>query len=339
MQSAQASVEELPVEQPGVVPPGVLQSRHPILLRGLVSHWPLVVEGHKGSAASIDYLSGFSREQTIVAFRGAPEINGRFFYNNDLSGLNFDRVNLPLSAALNEFRSLRDGPEQPSVYVGSTAVSNVFPGMLEKNTLDFGVPNALVSIWMGSRARIAAHFDYPDNIAAVVAGRRRFTLFPPEQIGNLYVGPVDFTPAGQAISLVDSEHPDFDRFPRYREALAQSQVAELEPGDALFIPSLWWHQVEGLDDFNVLVNYWWKQSAAAKGSPMDALIHCLLTFNGLPDDQRQAWRSIFDHYLFDNDSGNSAHQHIPEASRGILGAIDGATAAQLRAMLRSRLES
>ena len=338
MQAIETRVEELSAAQPGVVPQEVLQSRQPMLVRGLLSHWPLVKQGLKGGVACIDYLSGFSREQNIVAFRGDPKIKGRFFYNEDLTGLNFDRVSLPLSAALNEFRALGEAPEQPSVYVGSTAVNNVFPGMLEHNTLDFGVPNALVSIWMGSRARIAAHFDYPDNIAAVVAGRRRFTLFPPEQIGNLYVGPVDFTPAGQAISLVDSENPDFDRFPRYREAIAHAQVAELEPGDALFIPSLWWHQVEGLDDFNVLINYWWKHVASAKGSPMDALIHCLLTFNGLPDDQRQAWRSIFDHYLFDNAAEGDSHQHIPEASRGILGPMDGATVAQLRTMLRSRLE-
>jgi Cupin-like domain len=338
MQAIEARVEEVTAERPGVLPEGMLHSRQPLLVRRLVSHWPLVTEGCKGGAASIDYLSGFSREQNIVAFRGAPEIEGRFFYNEDLTGLNFERTNLSLNAALNEFRSLGEAEDQASVYVGSTAVNSVFPGLLDENPLDFGVPNALVSIWMGSRARIAAHFDYPDNIAAVVAGRRRFTLFPPEQISNLYVGPVDFTPAGQAISLVDSQDPDFERFPRYREALAHAQVAELEPGDALFIPSLWWHQVEGLDDFNVLVNYWWKSVASVQGNPMDALIHCLLTFNGLPDGQRQAWRSIFDHYLFDNDAGDSSHQHIPQASRGILGAMDPATVAQLRAMLRSRLD-
>src|SRR5206468_367295 len=82
---------------------------------------------------------------------------------------------------------------------------------------------------------------------------RRFTLFPPEQLQNLYVGPLDFNPAGQAISLVDHAAPDLERFPRYAEALQHAQVAELEAGDAIFIPSMWWHAVEALAPFNALV--------------------------------------------------------------------------------------
>lgn len=339
MVAIQNSIAEVLADRSGRIPEGVLQSRAPMIVRGLVSHWPLVEAARDGAAGSIDYLSGFSREQNVVAFRGAPEIKGRFFYNQTITGFNFDRVNASLEALLAEFRSLGAEPEQPSVYVGSTAVNNVFPGMLGDNSLDLDVPNPLVSVWMGSRARIAAHFDYPDNVAVVVAGRRRFTLFPPEQISNLYVGPVDFTPAGQVISLVDSENPDFERFPQYRQALASAQVAELEPGDALFIPSLWWHQVEGLDDFNVLVNYWWKSALQAQGNPMDALIHGLLAFNGMPDAQKQSWRAMFDYFLFDNDSGDSSHGHIPRSSLGILGPMDESTLAQLRAMLRSRLEN
>ena len=90
----------------------------------------------------------------------------------------------------------------------------------------------LASLWIGNRTRTAAHFDLPQNIACVISGRRRFTVFPIGQLPNLYVGPLDFTPAGQAISLVDFHAPDFERYPRFREALRHAQVAELEPGDA-----------------------------------------------------------------------------------------------------------
>jgi len=60
-------------------------------------------------------------------------------------------------------------------------------------------------------------------------GRRRFTLFPPEQIANLYVGPLDFAPTGAAMSMVNLRNPDFARHPRFKEALAATQVAELGP--------------------------------------------------------------------------------------------------------------
>ncbi len=59
------------------------------------------------------------------------------------------------------------------------------------------------------------------------------------------------------MSLVQLHAPDFDRFPRFREALDAAVTAELEAGDAIYIPPLWWHHVQSLEPFNLLVNYWW----------------------------------------------------------------------------------
>ena len=70
------------------------------------------------------------------------------------------------------------------------------------------------NVSLAIRTRIAAHYDVPDNLACIAAGRRRFTLFPPGQQHNLYIGPIDLTPAGQPISLVDFAQPDLARFPR-----------------------------------------------------------------------------------------------------------------------------
>ncbi len=98
-------------------------------------------------------------------------------------------------------------------------------------------------LWLGNAFLTPAHIDELDNLACVVAGRRRFTLFPPEQVRNLYIGLLDSTPAGAPVSMVSLKAPDFERYPR-REALAASRVTELEPGDALFIPAVWWHHVE-----------------------------------------------------------------------------------------------
>jgi hypothetical protein len=219
--------------------------------------------------------------------------------------------------------------------VGSTTIDTALPGFRTHNDLDFGTRNPLVSIWLGNRARIAAHHDLPDNLACVVAGRRRFTLFPPEQLSNLYVGPLDLTPAGQAISLVDFASPDFTRFPRFAQALAHARVAELSAGDAVFIPSMWWHHVESLEAFNALVNYWWRQSPAYMDAPIGALMFAMMTVRDLPPAQRAAWHNLFRHYVFETDEETVAH--IPRGSRRSLGPLTDESAREIRARLLARL--
>mgnify|MGYP000193751085 CR=1 FL=1 len=59
--------------------------------------------------------------------------------------------------------------------------------------------------------------------------------------------------------MVDIRQPDLEQFPNYAKAEAVAQQAILEPGDAIYIPALWWHGVESLEGLNVLVNYWWDQ--------------------------------------------------------------------------------
>jgi len=168
-----------------------------------------------------------------------------------------------------------------------------------------------------------------------VGGRRRFTLFPPEQIANLYVGPLEFTLAGQPISMVRLDAPDHARFPRFREALAQAQVAEMEPGDSLFIPYMWWHHVEGLSRFNVLINYWWSLSPAFIPTPMHALYHALWAVRDRPENEKQAWRNVFEYYVFGD--RDRATGHLPPAAHGELARIDDDLARKLRAMLINKL--
>ena len=186
-----------------------------------------------------------------------------------------------------------------------------------------------------NQSRIAAHYDVTDNIACVAAGKRRFTLFPPSQLNNLYIGPLDFTPAGQPASLVDFHHPDLLKYPRFEIAIKHAQIAQLEAGDAIFIPSMWWHHVEGLTPFNILINYWWRQVEDYLGAPMDALNHAFLSIKDLPQAQKDVWRDIFEHYIF----STSEHAHIPEDKKGILNPISEIVARKLRASLINKLNN
>jgi hypothetical protein len=200
------------------LPDGLLESTEPVVLRGVVAPRPMVSAALESVPAAIRYLSGFYRDATVGVMLGEPAIEGRFFYNEDLSGFNFKSVMLRLDAVLEDISRHASSPQPRSIYVGSTTIDSALPGFREHNDIDLGTRNALASIWIGNRTRIAAHHDLPDNLACVAAGRRRFTLFPPKQIENLYVGPLDLTPAGQAISWWFRE-ADYARFPRFAQAV------------------------------------------------------------------------------------------------------------------------
>lgn len=313
----------------------LLRSTEPVIIRDLAAHWPLVRAGLESSQAADAYLRRFYQDATVVAMLGAPDIDGRFFYNEDLSGFNFRPVHVKLDTVLGELEGRRNDAQPPSIYVGSTTVDTCLPGLRAENDIDLGERDALMSVWIGNRTRIAAHYDLPDNLACVAVGRRRFTLFPPDQLSNLYIGPLDYTPAGQAISLVDFARPDFARFPKFATALEHAQVADLGPGDALFIPSMWWHHVEALDPFNVLVNYWWRQSPGHMDTPTNALMHAIMSVRDLPPAQRKAWQELFRHYVFEADEDTAAH--IEPGARRILSPLDADATRALRAQLLKRM--
>jgi len=294
----------------------------------------LVAEAKKSNIAAVGYLKRWYNGRPVTVVRGEAKNDGLVAYNEDFAKLNCASCNTSLPEAVDLMLGEESSDNPLLYYIGTTFTDAILPGFREQNGLEFE-RNADQFIWLGNRSCIPAHFDVPDNIACNVVGRRRFTLFPPEQLENLYIGPLDFTPAGQSISLVDIRKPDFDRFPRYREAEKSSTVIVLEPGDALFIPSMWWHHVEGIDSLNVLVNYWWRQSPAYMSSPADVLELALLSIRDLPPEQKSAWKTILDYYIFNDD--DKAFEHIPEAARGSLGTLDDTVARKIRAKVLSRL--
>lgn len=305
-------------------------SSRPFVARGIAGHWPLVKEGLKGTRAARDYLVAHHRDRPFEVNIGEPGGGERIFYTGDM-GMNFRCERGPLPELLARAEAGEGDREAPLIYFSSVDLHDFFDGLAEANRLDLGSRQPLASIWIGTRTRIAAHNDVPDNLAVCAVGRRRFTLFPPGQFANLYLGPLENTPAGRPVSMADLLEPDFTAHPRLREALDQALVAELEPGDAIFVPSLWWHHVEGLAPFNVLVNYWWRDVPRWLGQPEDALLHAILSVRDLPQGAKEHWRALFDHYVFRPDG--SERDHLPAGKRGILDRLTPATAGQIRARL------
>ncbi len=309
----------------------------PCVLRGLVRDWPITRAAARSDQALADYLNAFPAQNTVRAWFGAPEIDGRFSYSDDLRGFNHERRVLSLTELLTYMLQAKDDPAAHVAYAGGVPIGATVPDLLPAlpmPLLEAG-REMLVSLWLGGRSRTAAHWDLPQNLACVVAGRRRFTLLPTEQVANLYVGPMDFTLAGQPISMVDFAAPDLERFPRFADAMDAALVAELEPGDALYMPSLWWHHVEALDGFGAMVNFWWRDGPSYLMTPLLTLFHALLTLRELPDAERVAWRAMFDHYVFGANGDPMAH--LPQEARGLFGPMTPELQQHLKALLAAPL--
>jgi len=333
-----ASVRVMESCRPDALPlPALLEGGEPVLLKGLVADWSLVAAGRQSSQAAIEHLLEHYNGRPLPYSWGPPETAGRPFYDADYTRLNTEALRGTLDSVLHEIGAHLDDPGPPTHYVASVPVDSILPGLRASNDLDFAAHgvDAPPAIWIGNRTTASCHYDAPDNIACCAVGRRRFTLFPPEQIHNLYPGPLDPTPGGQAVSIVDFDAPDLERFPRFADALAHARSVLLEPGDALFIPSMWWHHVKGLEPFNVLVNYWWSSMPAWVPTPMHALYHALWTIRDRPEREKQAWREVFEYYVFG--PAGRAGAHLPEAARGMLGSMDEASARRMRAWLIARL--
>lgn len=323
------------------IPQEIIQSNKPVVIKQLVGKWPLVEMARRSDHDIAAYLKSFYNGRPTIICRTEPEADGRLFYNSNLTKLDYSsykgRIDETLDAILDGLT--RESP--PGYYIASNIIDTHLPGLRKDN--DLKVPRILgpdigsetVSIWIGSATTASCHYDALDNIACCVAGRRRFTLFPPEQVHNLYPGPLDPTPGGQVISLVDFRNPDFRAFPRFAEALEHSCIAELEPGDALFLPSMWWHHVEALAPFNILINYWWNDAPRYMTSGMNALYLAMLGIRDKPKHERDGWRCLFDYYIFEG--SENANGKIPAEARGFLEKLDDASSRKLRALLINKL--
>jgi hypothetical protein len=339
-QPSPAPIFEISHRDDAVIRREVLSGVKPAVLRGVVSHWPAVHHGRASAQEIIGYLRRLDNGSLVNAIMIPPEADGRLGYNAQMSGVNFLRNRLPLTSVGEQILRYSAFAHAPAVAAQAARIEECLPGFIADNPLPLLDASVRPRLWLGNAVTTPAHVDETHNVACVVSGRRRFTLFPPEQIGNLYIGPVDFTPTGAPIALPSLIEPDFERFPRLREALRHAQVAELEPGDALYIPALWWHQVESLANCNVLVNYWWHPipgEALGTNPVFDCLMHCMLTLRRMPPEARTSWRAAFEHYIFGPDG--PVTDHIPPERRGVLGEITPEAAQQLRSMLLGRPQS
>ncbi len=103
-------------------------------------------------------------------------------------------------------------------------------------------------LWIGPEGSFTPlHHDLTNNLLAQIVGRKHVVLAPPAEASKLANVVHVFSEVGDLLSAAARE-----RFP----GIADVRKAEiiLEPGEMLFLPIGWWHQVRALD-FSVSATY------------------------------------------------------------------------------------
>jgi [protein]-arginine 3-hydroxylase / protease len=125
----------------------------------------------------------------------------------------------------------------------------------------------------GPDTKSSLHRDLPQNLYAQLVGRKKFILLDRRftrmvHQHSLLSGVLSGVPN---YSPIDPEAPDLVRYPRFRGA--PLLVADLEPGDLLYIPSLWWHQGHSVDT-SVSLSLWWVRGPmVAVATAAELLMH------------------------------------------------------------------
>lgn len=300
----------------------------PVVIKGVIDDWLALAAGRHSPGRLNAYLAGMDRGIPVPVMEAPPRANGRFAYRTDMREFTFTKRQVSLREALARIEALAGQADGPTVAIQMLPLADALPEFVRQNVMPLLPAGVGPKLWLGGAVKTQTHNDRDHNLACVLAGRRRFLLFPPEQVANLYVGPLDNPPP---LSLVDPEAPDLDRFPRFQGAMAAARIALLEPGDALFIPRYWWHHVTSLDPYNAMVNYWWGDAAAGVEAPNSVFLAALLALKDLPPGERAYWRAMFETHVFGDPDLSAGH--IPEPLRGALGTMRPSDRAALRQQL------
>ena len=124
-----------------------------------------------------------------------------------------------------------------------------FPGYLPRQREE-------VRLWFGAAGQKSTiHNDPYHNLNAQIYGRKRFLLFSPRE-AHPYIYPVKFND-GIWASPVDPDDPDLGRWPLFGQVRALE--AMLEPGEIIFIPKFWYHQVTSMT-VSINITSWAEQA-------------------------------------------------------------------------------
>jgi hypothetical protein len=97
------------------------------------------------------------------------------------------------------------------------------------------------------------HFDPDDGMLAVLHGSKQVRLFAAEDLARLYPNPLG-TKGRTIQSQVDCDDPKLADHPLFENIKCFHSV--VRPGQLLYIPAFWWHQVT-TPEVSISINVFW----------------------------------------------------------------------------------
>ncbi len=224
----------------------ILSSRKPVIITGKMTNWKAFYFW------SIDYLN------TVV---GNKEINVHVSKNkifNVAPEAGFTIVSKKMNFTDFTDWIVQEKTNDEYYYLQQSPITIIFPELVP----DIEVPDyidkklfMITNLWMGTGGNVSPlHHDMSENLLCQVRGRKRIVLFEPKQTALLY--PFPAYSKIPHMSQLNIDKPDIDKFPKFQKAKYMECL--LEPGEMLFIPAFWWHQVYSQDQLNISINFWWK---------------------------------------------------------------------------------
>jgi [protein]-arginine 3-hydroxylase / protease len=254
-------MQTLPIER--IAPPSreefeerYVRCSRPVILRDAIGDWPAI------SRWSGEYFRRRFGDREVPVVRVK---NGALY--DPRTGVNYEKMRV--SAYVDRLEQ-GQGSDLYMVF----RVHDVMPELFEDVVRPEYCRDASWSrsrLWFASPdTKGALHRDLPENLYAQITGRKKFLLLNRRMTRLVYRYPLHSGVPNY--SPVDAEAPDLHRYPRFADADLIS--AEVEPGDLLYIPSMWWHQARSLD-VSLSINLWWLRG------PMVAVARAAELFMGL----------------------------------------------------------
>lgn len=232
--------------------------------RYLLPERPVILTG------AVDPSRGPWTPEQLSGVVGDTEVNACHLAASDtrwMFDIKHDRyISLPFRAAI---QALLDEEPSKRVYVpyfrafaACPALEQARPSLQHLYRLSQAYPEWIKrtlepdpGMWIGPAGMVTPlHFDTPHNFLVQVYGRKHVTLYAPGDAKNVYYPWPEFQRPPPYWAPVDPDRPDYEAFPRFRNARPMSGT--LEPGESLFIPKLYFHHIRTLD-VSVSLNFWW----------------------------------------------------------------------------------